>query len=89
MFSVEIKINGSMIAHIYGRNLGPAEDHPVPIELTDRERNSGDAYLYKYEYYTPENRGIREGKVVHVRDDGIEPLLRDILASVMEEEGHD
>lgn len=67
MFTVEIKINGSMIAHVYGRNYDT-----LPSGLTK----------YRYEYYQPENRALRTGFVEHDRSLGIVPLVKSILIDV-------
>ena len=66
MFTVEIKINGSLIGHIYGHN----EGH------TDK----GDRY--RYEYYETETRKIVNGEVTHPRRNGIRPLITAILSDV-------
>ncbi len=64
MFTVEIKINGSMIGHVYGRNVG---DTPKGSQ-------------YDYEYYDVENRKIVGGKILHKRERGIKALIASILA---------
>ena len=66
MFTVEIKINGSLIGHIYGHNEGPTPD--------------GDRY--RYEYYETEKRKVVNGEVVHHRADGIRPLIAAILSDI-------
>jgi len=70
MFSVELKINGSMISHIYGKNV--------------KDDGSG-YYLYDYEYYQPETRGLKTGSLRHKRDAGLARLVRDILTDVIDE----
>lgn len=65
MFTVEIKINGSLIGHIYGHNEGDSPD--------------GKGDKYRYEYYEPETREVRNGNVVHRRSDGIRKLVAAIL----------
>ena len=67
MFTTEIRINGALIAHIYGRNCG-----------TNREG----ATMYSYEYYEPETREVTNGQVTHMRDDGIRHLVKLILDDV-------
>ena len=71
MFTVEIKINGALIGHVYGKNLGVV---------------SGDAdgviTKYGYEYYEPEKRKITSGEVKHHRSKGVRPLLTKILNDV-------
>ena len=65
MFTSEIRINGTLIVHIYGRNLSldddSAQDH------------------YYYEVYRAETRKIRTGTISHHRPDGIEVLIGLIL----------
>jgi len=69
MFTVELKINGSMIGHIYGHNEG--------VRASDAE---GDRY--RYEYYRPETRRVHNGEITHVRSEGIEKLVALILMDV-------
>jgi len=64
MFTVEIKINGSLIGHIYGHNEG-----------VDKNNNTE----YTYEYYRPESRKLVNGKILFRREDGIENLICSIL----------
>lgn len=64
MFTIEIKVNGALIGHIYGRNTGEYEDGKTK---------------YAYEYYEPEEPRIRKGHVLHQRDHGIRPLITAIL----------
>ena len=68
MFSVEIKINGSMIAHIYGHN-------------TSTFNEKGET-IYDYELYevNKEVKALRYGKVSHKRGDGIFELVKKICA---------
>ena len=68
MFTVEIKINGSLINHIYGHNEGPA-----PVGLGDQ---------YRYELYEVEKRDVKNGRVTHKRSDGINKLVAAILLDV-------
>lgn len=67
MFTVEIRINGAMIAHIYGRNIAP-----LPNGKT----------RYEYEYYEAETRKVQNGCVEHLREAGIVPLVSSILEDV-------
>lgn len=67
MFSIEIKINGSMIAHIYGHNEGTY--------------NSAGETQYSYELYEV-NKGekaLKYGGVEHIRNEGIFTLIKKIL----------
>jgi hypothetical protein len=68
MFTVEIKINGALLSHIYGRNVGYSE-------ATGKSR-------YKFEYYQCETRKIQNGEVEHRRSDGITALISTILNKV-------
>lgn len=74
MFTTEIKINGSMIIHIYGRNLGCNLDHQKYIKQLDTCTCD-----YTYELYQVEDRGLIKGKITHKRSDGIKSLLIKIL----------
>ena len=67
MFTVEIRINGSMIGHIYGRNVG--------------EVGKG-KHEYHYEYYEPENRTVVKNTVVHDRKKSIRKLITTILNDI-------
>ena len=67
MFTIEIKINGSLIGHIYGINKGDG-----PNKTT----------RYNYEYYEPEIRRLITGSVLHKRENGIRVLIELILESV-------
>jgi hypothetical protein len=67
MFTVEIKVNGSLIGHIYGRNMSGDKDGKC---------------WYNYEYYEPETRHVMKGTVPHKREDGIRALVTTILNHV-------
>jgi hypothetical protein len=67
MFTVEIKINGTMIGHIYGHNEGDLANGKCK---------------YRYEYYEIEKRKVRNGMVEHARTDGIRQLVAAILNDV-------
>lgn len=71
MFTVEIKVNGALIGHIHGRNLGKS----CPESAEDR---------YGIEYYKPETRGVQEMSIDHKHADGIEKLVLAILAKVVD-----
>ena len=68
MFTVEIKINGSLINHIYGHNEGSSPD--------------GRGDQYRYELYEVETRAVKNGRVTHKRSDGINKLVAAILLDV-------
>jgi hypothetical protein len=63
MFTVEIRINGSLIGHIYGHNEG---------------ENNG-ITKYSYEYYRPDSNKLVCGETFHKREAGIEKLIELIL----------
>ena len=67
MFTIEIKINGAMIGHIYGRNV--------------KDMGNGQNE-YDYEYYEPEQRNLKKGTVSHARSDGIRKLVNKILTDI-------
>lgn len=66
MFTVEIRINGSMIGHIYGHNEG----------------DTADGCKYRYEYYEPETRKLIKGNIEHKRSKGIRQLITQILNDI-------
>jgi len=68
MFTFEIKINGSLIAHIYGHNEG-------------RYNEEGETE-YRYEYYETERPKLTTGTVFHDTEKGIRPLIVEILQDV-------
>lgn len=71
MFTIEIKINGTMIGHIYGRNLCVQENG---------------LSLYDYEYYEPEIPKLQRGTISHCREQGIRKLVKLILSDVDKQE---
>lgn len=68
MFTFEIRINGSLIGHIYGHNESRTDD-----EGRDE---------YSYEYYETGTRKLIKGTVFHRRVEGIRPLVTKILTDV-------
>ena len=66
MFTTEIRMNGTLLAHVYGRNVG----------------RDGEETLYTYEYYETESRQVRTGEVKHVCEEGIRKLIILILEDV-------
>lgn len=66
MMTAEIRINGSMISHIYIRN--------ISSEFSVDGMN-----LYKYEYYQPETGEVKTGEIKFKRDKGALTLVRDII----------
>lgn len=75
MFTVEIKINGTLINHIYGHNEGPAKGGKFQEDK------------YRYELYQVETKGVRNGTVTHYRPDGINALVVAILQDAETKKG--
>ena len=67
MFSIEVKINGIMIAYIHGRNI----EH-----IPDKQ---DDVCLYTYDLYDTNKGIVEKGNVLHKRDEGILKLIKRIL----------
>jgi hypothetical protein len=77
MFSVEIKVNGCMVVHIYGHNTG----------IPDAVYNLNDPlHLYSYEIYTLGEKKLSFGHVLHKQSNGLLTLIRKILEDA--ENGH-
>jgi len=74
MFTVEIRINGTLIAHVYGRNVGSGSKQGLTH--------------YYYELYRTGNRNLITGDVEHKRDNGIEALIVKVLADAMVKDDH-
>jgi len=70
MLSVEIRVNGEMIVHVYGRRLCGSDDY------------SDEPCLYSYRLYRPSPGVVRDGTVLHTRSGGAEVLVRKILEDV-------
>jgi hypothetical protein len=71
MFTVEIKVNGSIISCINCKN------------ITNRNEDS-DEDLYEYECYTYE-KDLIKNKIKHKRADGIHKIVGKILNQVSKE----
>lgn len=69
MFTVDIRINGTLTAHIYGLN----------------RRTMGTGDEYSYSLYEPEGSKIKEGMVKHFRNEGILVLVEKILEDYRKE----
>ena len=69
MFTVELKINGALVGHIHGQNIGN-------LDCNNCE--------YSYEYYDVSKREISKGTITHARSDGIRNLIRTILDDLNE-----
>lgn len=66
MLSVEVRINGEMIVHIYGHNEGPL----------------GEYHKYTYQVYKVDTTEVFKGETLHKREDGLLKLVELILGSV-------
>jgi len=64
MFTVELKINGSLIGHIYGQNKGE--------DISGKTK-------YDYDYYDVDRREQTKGTLLFRREDGIRALIAAIL----------
>jgi len=69
MFTIEMRVNGTLIAHVYGRNVGDGRSEGLT--------------QYFYELYRAGNRKLITGDVEHKRENGIEALVVKILADAM------
>ncbi len=69
MFSVEIRINGEMIKHIKGQNMGFVNEKNMDC-------------IYDYQVYDVQEPSISGGTVIHNRSDGMNRLLVKILEEV-------
>jgi hypothetical protein len=65
MFTVEIKINGNLITHIYGYN---AQDLPKPGTCS-----------YEVDVYKVASRKLEKFHIIHARENDIEVLIEKIL----------
>lgn len=65
MFTVEIRINGTMVVHAYGRN-------------TDKRDQDGKT-IYDIEFYQPERPQLCKFPVLHDKNDGINKLVEAVL----------
>lgn len=72
MFSTEIRVNGSLLAHIYGRNTCACRGLRVEEHKC----------TYDYEYYEVESRTLQTGEVKHDRKEPIRKLITLILKDV-------
>lgn len=68
MFTVEIRINGSLVSHIYGVNV----THECAV-------NDSKGDCYECQVYDVEKRASRDVSVRHHRRDGINALVAKIL----------
>ena len=78
MFTIELRVNGTLVTHVYGRN--------VTDERNERGVGAQDvangADVYDYELYETESRRVTNGTVTHKRNDGIRALAAKILRDV-------
>lgn len=66
--TVEFKINGNLIGHIYYHNEGYIDD---------------DLCAYTYEYYSWPNKKVMKGNLEHLRSEGVEVLVHKILIKLI------
>ncbi len=71
MFTVETRINGMLINHIYGHNEGN-----IGMGLCK----------YTYEFYDVENHNLKKGSVEHNRQNGINALIATIIEDMNKKE---
>ncbi len=71
MFSVEIKINGALISHLYGRNTG---ETLVP-----------NVSKYDWHLYNAETGVVEAGITIHHRSSGLDQLVWQILDKVLQD----
>jgi hypothetical protein len=67
MFSIELKVNGTLVGHIYGRRI---EEH-------------GDRRKWEYEYYEPEAGELEKHTISGDKDMPLVVLVRNILDQVI------
>jgi hypothetical protein len=67
VFEVDIKVNGTMVGVLHGRNVLKADD---------------DHHLYEYYYHDLEHHLIYQGEVFHNSGDGIFELVSAMLRHV-------
>jgi hypothetical protein len=70
MFTVEIRVNTLLVAHVYGRNLG---------------KHDGKTCEYLWEYYELEKGAVIQGIMRQPPGNGIAPLVAKILTKVSKE----
>jgi len=75
MITVEIKVNGNMVGHIYGQNLGRAYGEGKRV------------HDYRYEYYNLALGKIISGSVLHSGKLNIEKLINEILSDIEKKGG--
>lgn len=75
MFTAEIKINGVLVAHVFGRN------------VTAKETKAGEADIYETQVIEVNEREqeVERHLISHHREDGICKLVEQILARHNEE----
>lgn len=78
MLSTEIRINGSLIAHLYVRNVG---FNLISMEelLAEEPPIEEGTSVYTWRYYEPESNKQKKGTITHKRSDGALELVKKIL----------
>ena len=70
MITAEIKINGTLLGHLYAYNTG------IKSELDT------DVYRYNYEYYKVGEGKVTIGSITHSRADGAEKLISLLMGEI-------
>lgn len=81
MFTTELRVNGNLIAHIYGRNVCTC----VPMNYLKEDFQDHDC-TYEYDYYDVETRTLTKGTVEHNRQGKLRQLIATILMDVEKKE---
>ena len=81
MFTVEIKINGTLVANITGLNITTGVDLPIDYydyEIYETPSGNRDSGSFKLS-----EGSINKGSVAHKRDGGVGELVRKILNDIV------
>lgn len=73
MLSAELKVNGVLVAHLYGHNKG----------FTDPDGN----YVYFWELYEVGKSKVSSGTLTHSRPDGLIVLVQKMLSEHIDLQG--
>lgn len=76
MLTVEIKVNGVLVGHIYCRNI--TFDSSFPVKALN-----GDANIYEYEYYKIGKTELTGGNLQHNQKDGALKLIGEIIKKLL------
>ena len=81
MFTVEIKINGTLIKLIKGQNIDSLYCKTLNVD-------DFDTYEYVYTSFDIDKEQIESGNVIHKRKDGIFVLVKKILEDLKNDENN-